>query len=57
MDLWNKVSVANTDLELVFVEMIFEVIGKGGIKEKENGAREEEKKQDNLGKVAYQQIK
>lgn len=36
MDLWNKVPVGNTTLEVVFIEMIFEVTGERGTKEKEN---------------------
>lgn len=35
-----------------FVEMIFEVIGEGGTKGKENRAREEGKQEDNLGEVS-----
>lgn len=32
--LWNKVPDGNVDLEVVFVEMIFEVLGEEGTKEK-----------------------
>lgn len=36
MDLWNKVPVGNTTLEVVFIEMIFKVTRERGTKEKEN---------------------
>lgn len=40
MDLWSKVPIENTNLEIIFVEMILGVIGEGGTKEKENRAKE-----------------
>lgn len=35
-----------------FVEMIFEKVGEGGTKGKENRTREEGKQEDNLGEVS-----
>lgn len=53
MDLWSKVPIENTNLEIIFVEMILGVIGEGGTKEKENRAKEGGKQENNLGEVAW----
>lgn len=54
MDLWSKVPIENTNLEIIFVEMILgEIGGKEVLRRKRIEQRKEGKQENNLGEVAW----